>query len=108
VWQKLKQLQAKLKALIERYGTVALVTWFAIFLSTVAFFWVLITFGVDVQATIDSIGLDIDEKYLAAGTVMLAYGCAQLTKPLRIIATLALVPRVARWNEKRVGANPEG
>ena len=107
MWEKLKALQAKLKALMERYGTVALVTWFAIFLTTVALFYVLISLGVDVQTLVTDLGLDINEKYLAAGKVMLAYGCAQLTKPLRILLTLALVPKVARWNEARSGKAPE-
>ena len=101
MWQKLKQLQQRLKDLFERYGTVALGTWFAIFVSTIALFYGLISAGMDVQGTLQGWGLELDPKYLAAGKVMLAYGCAQLTKPLRILLTVAIVPPLARWLERR-------
>ena len=101
MWEKLKRLQARLKALFERYGTVAICTWFAIFFLTVGIFYVLLGAGVDVEATLAGWGLEIEPKYLEAGKIMLAYGCTQLTKPLRILLTLALVPKVARTLEAR-------
>ena len=78
----------KLENLIATYGTVALVTWFTIFALTWLFFIVAIT-----------LGFDVDSGGEGTGTVLIAYGATQLTKPLRIGAVAVLTPIIAPfWN----------
>ena len=78
----------KLENLIATYGTVAVVTWFTIFLLTWLFFIVAIT-----------LGFDVDSGGESTGTVLIAYGATQLTKPIRIGVVAVLTPIVAPfWN----------
>jgi hypothetical protein len=85
---KLRALYAvkdKLQALAEEYGPVALVTWFAIFFATLGAFYVAIESGFTPEGAAGR-----------SGTVAMAYGATQLTKPLRAVATFALTPLIAR------------
>jgi hypothetical protein len=70
--------------LLEEYGRVALYTYLAIWLSTLAGFAVAISLGFSVKSAEGSLGL------LGASWV-----ATKLTQPLRIAATLALTPIVA-------------
>jgi hypothetical protein len=79
----------RLKALLNEYGPIAAATYFAIFGLVLAGFAIAIHAGVKVESAAGS-----------AGTLMAAYVATQLTKPLRIGATLLLTPliaRVLRW-----------
>jgi len=76
----------KIKALAEKYGPVAFGTWFAIFFLTLGAFYLAIENGVMPAGAAGR-----------TGTVAMAYGATQLTKPLRAVATIALTPVLARW-----------
>ena len=99
--EHLKRLKTRLKAAFERYGSTAVLVWFAIFALVWSSFYLLLTFGLDVPTLASDWGLTVEEKYLTAGTALLAYGCTQVTKPLRILLTLALTPRCATFLEQR-------
>lgn len=70
---------------MAEYGPIALGTYFAIFFVVLASFTGAIVFG-----------FDVDSAQGTAGTLAAAYVATKLTQPLRILATLALTPLVAR------------
>ena len=80
----------KLKKLLEVYGRVALVVYFAIFLATLAGFAIAISFG-----------LELDSAKSGAGLLMASWLATKLTQPLRIAGTLALTPIVASMMNKK-------
>jgi hypothetical protein len=80
-----KPLKERLTNLLAEYGKVALYLYFAIFLLVFTGFAVAIAAGVDVESTSGG-----------AGLVGAAWLGTKLTQPLRILATLALTPVVAR------------
>ncbi len=75
----------KLKKLIADYGAIALGTYLAIFALVVAGFAVAISAGFHVQSAAGS-----------AGVLGAAWVAAKVAQPLRIVATIALTPLVAR------------
>lgn len=78
----------KLEALIAEYGTAAIITWFSIFLLTWGFFIVAI-----------SLGFEVDSGGEGTGVIAIAYVATQLTKPIRIGATVFLTPVVVKvWH----------
>jgi hypothetical protein len=100
---KWRELKARLLAMFDRYGPVALVVWLGMFGATMASFYAAIRFGVDLAAIATRLGLDPTRVAEATGTVAVAYGATYLTKPLRIVIALAVTPPVAHWWEKRRG-----
>ena len=84
------------RALLAEYGAVAVVVYFAIFFAVLAGFWLGVRFGWRPQSAAGN-----------AGALGAAYIATKLTQPLRIAATLALTPLVARVYE-RVRGRPAG
>ena len=92
-------LKDRLKALLQQYGTVAIVTYFAIFGLVFGGFAIALTLGVKVESGAGT-----------AGTIGAAWLATKLTQPLRIAATLVLTPifgkLVARFRPKPPDAPP--
>ena len=86
----------KFKKLLEVYGRVALVVYFAIFLATLAGFAIAISFG-----------LELDSAKSGAGLLMASWLATKLTQPLRIAGTLALTPIVASMINKKQSQSDE-
>jgi hypothetical protein len=84
------KLGARLKELFEKYGQLALIIYFVLFGLVLAGFIVAIATGMKVQSTAGSVGI-----------VGAAWVATKLTQPFRILATLALVPIVARLRQRR-------
>ena len=80
-WTRLKTRYADLLA---EYGMVALGTWLALAALTFTGLVIAIRMGIHVESTAAS-----------AGTFGAAYVALQVTKPVRIVATLVLTPVVA-------------
>jgi hypothetical protein len=81
----------KLQDMFVEYGTIALVTYLAIFAVTFAGFAMAIAFGFSVETTAES-----------AGTLFTAWLATKLTQPLRIGAVAVLTPIVAAsWHRIR-------
>lgn len=78
-------LKERLKALLEEYGRVAIITYFTIFGLALGGFAIAIR-----------LGLSVDSSAGTAGTFGAAYVATKLTQPLRILATLVLTPIVAK------------
>ena len=78
-----------IKHILAEYGTVALVVYFAIFFAVLFGFWAAIRFGWRTDSSAGSVG-----------TFAAAYLATKLTQPLRIAATLALTPFVAKAYER--------
>ena len=80
------------KHLMTEYGTVAVIVYFTIFFAVLFGFWAAIRFGWRAESTAGSVG-----------TFTAAYIATKLTQPLRIAATLALTPIVAKLYERVAG-----
>ena len=83
--KNLAQLKQKLKDLMTTYGWLALVIWFVIFGLVICGF-----------AAAFRMGFSPEGKAETTGVWGAAYIATQVTKPLRIAATLLLTPIVAR------------
>ena len=81
-----------LKDMITEYGAVALVVYLTIFALVLAGFWIAL------QAGFRPAGVDGQ-----AGSLLAAYVLTKLTQPIRIAATLVLVPFVAKGYERLRG-----
>lgn len=88
-------LKARLEALLKAYGPTAAAVYFTLFGLTLAGFAVAIGFGVAVEGASSG-----------AGTLFAAWVATKLTQPVRILATLALTPLVARFFGRRRGGPP--
>ena len=84
-----KRAPSRLQALLEEYGSTALITYFTIFALVLSGFAVAIQQGVEVKSAEGS-----------AGVLAGAWVATKLTQPLRIAATLVLTPIVARLLKK--------
>lgn len=78
--------------LLVEYGAVAVVVYFVIFFLVIFGFWAAINFGWQPSSTAGSLG-----------TWAAAYIATKITQPLRIIATLAITPFVAKLYERVTG-----
>ena len=92
-WTRLKTRYA---GLVAEYGMVALGTWFALAALTFGGFVIAIRMGIEVEGAAES-----------AGTFGAAYVALQVTKPIRIAATLVLTPLVATVLRRRRAEIPE-
>ncbi|HVD61990.1 MAG TPA: hypothetical protein VNC11_14055 [Gemmatimonadaceae bacterium] len=82
--------------LLAEYGAVAVVVYFTIFFLVLFGFWGAITFGWKPSSAAGSVGV-----WTAA------YIATKLTQPLRILATIAVTPLVAKIYEKARGTRNE-
>jgi hypothetical protein len=80
----------RLKALLAEYGRTALGTYFGLFFLVLLGFAAAFTWGF---RGADWLG---DESVASAGVLGAAYLATKATQPLRILATIALTPFVAR------------
>ncbi|MEX2179751.1 MAG: hypothetical protein WD801_13630 [Gemmatimonadaceae bacterium] len=87
--KRLKDLIVKFRDLLLEYGVIALVVHYVIFAVVITGFWMAIRMGWQSSSTAADVG-----------TWTAAYILAKITQPLRIVATLAITPLVARWYEK--------
>jgi hypothetical protein len=90
----------RLKALLAAYGRIALAAYLTLFVLVFAGFALAISAGVNVASAQGG-----------AGVLGAAYVATKLTQPLRIAATVALTPLLARLVEKfrtHSGERPEG
>jgi hypothetical protein len=78
--------------MLVEYGAVAVVVYFVIFFLVIFGFWAAIRFGWQPSSAAGSVGV-----WTAA------YIATKLTQPLRVIATLAITPLVAKLYERVTG-----
>ena len=78
-----------IKSIFAEYGTIAVVIYFAIFFLVLFGFWAAIRFGWQPSSAAANLGI-----WTAA------YIATKLTQPVRIIATLAVTPLVAKLYER--------
>ncbi len=93
-------LSERMKGALAEYGGVAITLYLIIFAAVLVGFAVAISLGVETESTAGS-----------AGTLAAAWLATKLTQPLRIIATLALTPLVARglqWFRRKPEPAPPG
>uniref|UniRef100_A0A0C9SA91 TSA: Wollemia nobilis Ref_Wollemi_Transcript_4390_1318 transcribed RNA sequence n=1 Tax=Wollemia nobilis TaxID=56998 RepID=A0A0C9SA91_9CONI len=85
------------KELLARYGGAYLATSISLSLMSFTACYLLITFGVDVQALLHKVGIDTNETGERVGTFALAYAAHKAASPIRFPPTVALTPVVANW-----------
>ncbi|MBC8071069.1 MAG: hypothetical protein IAG13_22280 [Deltaproteobacteria bacterium] len=86
-----KALRKRLSDLFAEYGSIAIVTYFAIFFAT----WIGITIAIRA-------GAEVEGAAGETGSIGAAYVATKLTQPLRILATLAVTPFAAMlWHRLR-------
>jgi ABC-type siderophore export system fused ATPase/permease subunit len=78
-----------IKSIFAEYGAIAVVVYFAIFFLVLFGFWAAIRFGWQPSSAAATVGI-----WTAA------YIATKLTQPVRIIATLAVTPFVAKLYER--------
>jgi hypothetical protein len=78
-----------IKSIFAEYGAIAVVVYFAIFFLVLFGFWAAIRFGWQPSSAAATLGI-----WTAA------YIATKLTQPVRIIATLAVTPFVAKLYER--------
>jgi len=84
----------RLKALLAEYGRTAIGTYFGLFVLVLLGFAVAFSFG------FRGAGWQEAGSVASAGVLGAAYVATKLTQPLRIFATIALTPIVARLLER--------
>lgn len=92
VRKKLQDLLLKFRNLLVEYGVTALVVHYVIFALVIVGFWTAIRLGWRSSGTGASVG-----------TWTAAYVMTKVVQPLRIIATLAVTPLVAKVYERVTG-----
>jgi hypothetical protein len=104
------------KELLTLYGPVYLGTSISFAIVSFAFFYVLVSTGVDVRQFVETLGewlentplgrpAVLDQLSPQVGTVALAYIAHKATSPLRFPLTVAAVPFVAKLFKKRPQAS---
>lgn len=90
-------MKSKLEALLVEYGKIAVAVYLVLFLVVLAAFALALAAGFEVKSAAG-----------AAGTLGGAYLATKLTQPVRILATLALTPAVARLIGRKKSARSPG
>jgi len=85
-----------IKHMLAEYGLVAVVIYLVIFTVVMVGFWAAIRFGWQANSTAGTVG-----------TWTAAYIATKLTQPLRIAATLALTPFIARLYDRITGRSSD-
>jgi hypothetical protein len=88
----LLNLRKTIQNMLVEYGAVAVVVYFAIFFLVIFGFWAAIRFGWQPSSAAGSVGV-----WTAA------YIATKITQPLRVIATLAVTPLVAKVYDRLTG-----
>ena len=90
--KSLSELLQKFKHLLVEYGVTALVVHYVIFALVIVGFWAAIRMGWQPASAVGSVG-----------TWTAAYIMTKIVQPLRIIATLAVTPFIAKLYERLTG-----
>jgi hypothetical protein len=93
----IKKSFARFRDLMVEYGVIALIVHYVIFAIVIVGFYAAIRAGWQPTSTAGSVG-----------TWTAAYIAAKITQPLRIVATIAVTPLVARVYERVTGKTRTG
>lgn len=91
-WRVSRSVRKTIQNMLVEYGAVAVVVYFVIFFLVIFGFWAAIRFGWQPSSAAGTVG-----------TWTAAYIATKLTQPLRVIATLAVTPLVAKVYERVTG-----
>ena len=80
------------KEKLDAFGTTGVVVWFALFLTTLFGFAALISSGLAAQIP----WIQEHSEVGSGATFVVAYALTQLSKPVRIVLTLAITPIILR------------
>ncbi len=93
----------RMKRLIQNYGTTAIALHISLSLTSLAIWYSIIYFGVDVPHYIDfeRFGAVGNKVLASSGTFAVAYAVHKLTMPVRITLTVFLTPVLVNWLRKK-------
>jgi hypothetical protein len=92
VRKKLSDLLVRFRDLVVEYGVIALIVHYAIFVLVIVGFWAAMRAGWEPTGAAGSVG-----------TWTAAYVATKVTQPLRIVATIAITPFIAKIYERVTG-----
>ncbi len=95
-------MKKKIQDLIALYGKLALIIYFTIFVLVFFGFYFALQAGVDLESW-----SMFEDRLGQAGTAVVAYVATKITQPIRIAATVALTPMIARFLGKEEGKDGE-
>lgn len=95
--QKITSLLVKFRDLILEYGVIALIVHYVIFALVIVGFWAAMRAGWEPTTAAANVG-----------TWTAAYIATKVTQPLRIVATLAITPFIAKIYERLTGRDGRG
>jgi hypothetical protein len=95
VRKKLSDLLARFRDLVLEYGVIALIVHYVIFALVIVGFWAAMRAGWEPTGAAGSVG-----------TWTAAYVATKVTQPLRIVATIAITPFIAKIYERMTGQVP--
>jgi len=102
----------KLKRAVKEYGSTVIVFHVSLALTSLGFFYLLVSSGVDVVGLMRSAGIgeSILQSKLAAGTstFVVAYAVHKVFAPVRIATTLTATPLIVRYLRKVGFLKPKG
>ena len=84
-------MKEKFTELMEEYGRIAVILYFAIFFLTLFSFYALLKTGF-AEAIIEWSQLSVDEDSIAVSSMVIAYGLTKITQVPRIMLTILLLP----------------
>nr|XP_002129529.1 protein FAM210B, mitochondrial isoform X1 [Ciona intestinalis] len=92
----------QLKLLIAQYGGFAGVVHIVLSLTSLGFFYLLVSSGIDVVAIFGKMGIELSSTLGGASNLLIAYTLHKVIMPLRISLTVVTVPMLVRYF-RRIG-----
>ena len=93
---------ARIRRATAEYGVVVPVFHISLALTSLGFFYVLVSAGVDFDALFALFGVDSNRFAAGVSTFALAYAVHKLFAPVRIGITLAVAPLLVKWMRRNV------
>jgi len=103
LWKSFTNKNANVKPqdLLKKYGIAYLATSISFAIVSYAICYLLVSYGVDVGALLEKIGMKANAAASNAGTAGIAYAIHKAASPIRFPPTVALTPIVAEWIGKK-------
>jgi hypothetical protein len=104
----------RIRGLVRAYGSTALIFYTTISTTSLATFYLLVSYGVDVQAALTYLGISQTSRLASgASTFVIAYACHKILLPVRLAITATGTPLIVRylrqlgWIKKSIAATQD-
>lgn len=93
-----RSFQMRIRGLVRAYGSTALIFYTTISTTSLATFYLLVSYGVDVQAALTYLGISQTSRLASgASTFVIAYACHKILLPVRLAITATGTPLIVRY-----------